>query len=163
MYSVKIRKGRKEDIKSVHQLIRELAIYEKAEHEHTASEEVLLENCFGENAFVDFFVAENKSNEIVGIALFYYKYSTWKGKCVFLEDLIVSEKHRQNGIGKLLLDTLIKKAQKEDLKRIEWQVLKWNTPAIKFYEKYNTTFDDEWLNCQLDEKGISKALGFYKK
>jgi GNAT superfamily N-acetyltransferase len=96
----------------------------------------------------DFFVAE-LDNEIVGIALYYYKYSTWKGRCIYLDDIVVTEKHRQKGIGMALIKALIKVAKQEKVRKLEWQVLKWNTPAIEFYKKLNTLFDDEWLNCKL--------------
>jgi GNAT superfamily N-acetyltransferase len=154
----KLRKGKKEDLKAVFELIKELAIYEKAEHELLTNVEVLENNCFGENAFVAFFVAENEKAEILGAAIYYYKYSTWKGKCIFLEDLIVKEEHRKLGIGFLLLEAVIKRAKKEKLKRIEWQVLKWNTPAIKFYDKFESLYDDEWLNCQMNETLIKNYL-----
>src|SRR6185436_4147670 len=96
----------------------------------------------------DFFVLE-KSDRIIGIALYYYKYSTWKGKCLFLEDIIVTEKERRNGYGKLLFAEAVKVAKEMKVRRMEWQVLDWNEAAIDFYKKYNSNFDGEWLNCKL--------------
>lgn len=142
----RIRKGTEQDIPKALELIIELAIYEKAPNEVEVSVEEMVKN-FRERVF-DFFVAESE-NEIVGIALYYYKYSTWKGKCIYLDDIIVTEKHRNKGIGMQLMKTMIELAQQENVRKLEWQVLKWNTPAIEFYKKFNTIFDDEWLNCKL--------------
>lgn len=146
--SVKIRVGDKADLPHILGLIKELAHYEKApeEVEVTIAE---MENWgFGKEKIFDFFVAE-KDGVIVGLALYYYKYSTWKGKCLFLEDIIVTEKMRGEGIGKLLFDKVVEMAKKEKVRRLEWQVLEWNEPAIKFYKKYNATLDPEWLNGKL--------------
>lgn len=148
MNDIKIRVGEKSDLPNILNLIKELAEYEKApaEVEVTVSE---MENWgFGPNKLFDFFVAE-KNGMIVGLALFYYKYSTWKGKCLFLEDIIVTKKRRGSGIGKLLFDKIIEVAKKEKVRRLEWQVLDWNEPAIKFYKKYKATLDPEWLNGKL--------------
>ncbi len=142
----RIRKGTEQDIPKVLELIIELAIYEKAPNEVEVSVEEMVKN-FREKVF-DFFVAEYE-NEIVGIALYYYKYSTWKGKCIYLDDIIVTEKHRNKGIGMQLMKAVINLAQQENVRKLEWQVLKWNTPAIEFYKKFKTIFDDEWLNCKL--------------
>lgn len=143
---IRIRKGTKQDIPKALELIIELAIYEKAPNEVEVNVEEMVKN-FREKVF-DFFVAVYE-NEIVGIALYYYKYSTWKGKCIYLDDIIVTEKHRNKGIGMQLMKAVINLAQQENVRKLEWQVLKWNTPAIEFYKKFNTIFDDEWLNCKL--------------
>jgi GNAT superfamily N-acetyltransferase len=90
-----------------------------------------------------------KNDEIIGLALYYYKYSTWKGKCIFLEDIIITESERKNGYGKLLFNEVVKVAKIEGVERMEWQVLNWNTPAIQFYKKYNAVLDDEWINGKL--------------
>ena len=140
MSEIKIRVGVKSDLSDILKLIKELAEYEKApaEVEVTVAE---MENWgFGKDKLFDFFVAE-KNNIIVGLALYYYKYSTWKGKCLFLEDIIVTEKMRGEGIGKLLFDKVIEVAKEKKVRRMEWQVLEWNEPAIKFYKKYNATLD----------------------
>lgn len=143
---ITIRKGTEQDIPAALQLVIELAIYEKAPNEVEASVEEMTRD-FNNNVF-DFFVAE-LNGEIVGIALYYYKYSTWKGRCIYLDDIIVTEKHRNKGIGYKLIAALIELAKKEKVRKLEWQVLKWNTPAIEFYKKLHTHFDDEWLNCKL--------------
>ncbi|HWY12949.1 MAG TPA: GNAT family N-acetyltransferase [Bacteroidia bacterium] len=152
---IEIRTGEKADLPNILNLIKELADYEKApaEVEVTVSE---MENWgFGENKLFDFFVAE-QNEVIVGLALFYYKYSTWKGKCLFLEDIIVTEKLRGKGIGKNLFDKIVEVAKKEKVRRLEWQVLNWNKPAIKFYEKYNANLDPEWLNGKLTNHQLEK-------
>jgi len=148
MNKIKIRVGEKTDLPAILGLIKELAEYEKApaEVEVTVAE---MENWgFGNDKLFDFFVAE-KNGTIVALALYYYKYSTWKGKCLFLEDIIVTEKMRGAGIGKLLFDKIVEVAKKDKVRRLEWQVLDWNEPAIKFYKKYNATLDPEWLNGKL--------------
>jgi GNAT superfamily N-acetyltransferase len=143
---ITIRKGTEQDIPAALDLIKELATYEKAPNEVEVSVDEMKKD-FANKVF-DFFVAE-LDNEIVGIALYYYKYSTWKGRCIYLDDIVVTEKHRQKGIGMALIKALIKVAKQEKVRKLEWQVLKWNIPAIEFYKKLNTLFDDEWLNCKL--------------
>ena len=110
---------------------------------------------FGENPIFHFFVAEAEGG-IIGISLYYIKYSTWKGKCVFLEDIIVTEKFRKSGIGKKLFDEVVMVAKEMKVHRLEWQVLEWNEPAIKFYEKLNSNFDAEWINCKLNGEQIQE-------
>lgn len=152
---INIRIGTKNDLPQILNLVKELAHYEKAplEVEVTLSE---MENWgFGKDKIFDFFVAE-ENNVIVGLALYYYKYSTWKGKCMFLEDIIVTESKRGAGIGKLLFDEIVKVAKKEKVRRLEWQVLDWNEPAIKFYKKYDSVMDGEWINCKLTDHQLEK-------
>jgi GNAT superfamily N-acetyltransferase len=151
--NIVIRKGTKTDLPAVLNLVKELAIYEKAPNEVTVTLSDMERDGFGENPIFSFFVAEKDGN-IVGIALYYIKYSTWKGKCVFLEDIIVTEAYRQYGIGKKLFDEVVKVAKAMNVKRLEWQVLEWNEPAIKFYKKLNAHFDEEWINCKLTDKEI---------
>lgn len=143
-----IRKGSKTDLPQVLGLIKELAIYEKAPNEVEVTVEQMEEWGFGNDKQFEFFVGE-KNNTIVGIALYYYKYSTWKGKCLFLEDIIVTESERRHGYGKLLFNEVVKVAKAQKVKRMEWQVLEWNTPAIEFYKNYNANLDAEWINCKL--------------
>lgn len=152
---IHIRKGNIQDIPAALQLVKELALYEKAPDEVEVTEEEMKQHYL--NNVFDFFVAE-LNNEIVGTAIYYYKYSTWKGKCIYLDDIIVTEKHRNKGIGKKLLQAVIQLAHQEKVRKLEWQVLKWNTPAIEFYKQFNTIFDDEWLNCKLTQKEISIIL-----
>lgn len=148
MSEVKIRKGEKPDLPAILSLIKELAEYEKAPAEVEVSVSEMENWGFGPEKLFDFFVAE-QNGKIVALALYYYKYSTWKGKCLFLEDIIVTEKMRGEGIGKLLFDKIVEVAKKDKVRRLEWQVLDWNEPAIKFYKKYNATLDSEWLNGKL--------------
>ncbi len=145
---INIRKGEKKDLPGVLKLIQELADYEKAPLEVSNTLEMLEEDGFGENPVFKFFVAQNK-DEIVGIALYYIKYSTWKGKCVYLEDIIVTEKMRGNKIGDKLFLEVVDVSRKLKVERMEWQVLTWNSPAINFYKKYNVHFDEQWINCKL--------------
>lgn len=143
---VLIRKGNANDIPYVLELVKELATYEKAPDEVEVSAEEMKENYL--NNVFDFFVAEY-NGQIVGTAIYYYKYSTWKGKCIYLDDIIVTETYRNKGIGIQLIKAVILQAKQDKVRKLEWQVLKWNTPAIEFYKKLNTIFDDEWLNCKL--------------
>lgn len=143
-----IRKGVKEDLPQVLGMIKELAVYEKAPNEVEVTIDEMTNWGFGSDKLFEFFVAE-KDNKIIGIALYYYKYSTWKGKCLFLEDIIVTESERKNGFGKLLFNEVAKIAKQQKVRRMEWQVLDWNAPAIEFYKKYNSNFDGEWINCKL--------------
>lgn len=149
-----IRKGKIEDLPQVLALIKELARYENAPNEVVVTIADMELQGFGENPLFNFFVAEN-NQIIVGIALFYYKYSTWKGKCLFLEDIVITEKERGKGIGKLLFDAVAQVAKVQQVKRMEWQVLNWNEPAINFYKKYDSIFDNEWINCKLTDKELS--------
>lgn len=148
-----IRAGKKEDLPQVLSLIRELAIYERAENEVENTVDRMEEDGFGENPVYGFFVAET-NEKIIGLAIFYYRYSTWKGKCVYLEDLIVTEEYRGAGIGRKLLDKVVEKAKEENASRVSWQVLEWNEPAINFYKKIGTGFDPEWVNCTLTQEQI---------
>ncbi|MCC6837908.1 MAG: GNAT family N-acetyltransferase [Bacteroidia bacterium] len=150
-----IRKGVQQDLPQVLGLIKELAEYEKAPLEVTVSVADMERDGFGEHPIFQFFVAETEG-KIVGISLYYIKYSTWKGKCVFLEDIIVTEAYRKFGIGKKLFDEVVKVAKEMKVKRLEWQVLEWNEPAIQFYKKLNSHFDSEWINCKLTDKEIQE-------
>lgn len=143
-----IRKGKKEDLPQVLTLIKELAEYERAAGEVENSLEEMIKDGFGENPVYHFFVAE-ENGKITGIALYYFKYSTWKGKCIFLEDIIVTESERGKGIGAKLFEEIIKTAKELKVRRLEWQVLEWNEPAINFYKKYNANLDPEWVNGKL--------------
>ena len=153
--SIEIRKGTEADISQALQLVKELAVYEKAPDEVEVTPEEMLDWGFGDNKQFDFFVAIE--NDItIGLALYYYKYSTWKGKCLFLEDIIVTESQRGRGLGKLLFDKVVEVSKEQKVRRMEWQVLDWNTPAIEFYKKYNATFDGEWVNCKLTNHQLEK-------
>jgi len=143
---IMIRKGNANDIPAALELVKELATYEKAPNEVEVTIDEMRKN-YMEKVF-DFFIAE-KDNQIVGTAIYYYKYSTWKGKCIYLDDIVVTEKYRNQGIGRMLMHAVINQAKKDNVRKLEWQVLKWNTPAINFYKKFNALFDEEWLNCKL--------------
>lgn len=146
--NINLRQGLEKDLPQVLELIKELATYEKMPEEVEVSLNEMQNWGFGKNKIFDFFVLE-KESKIIGMAVYYYKYSTWKGKCLFLEDIIVTEKERNKGYGKLLFNEVVKVAKIQRVRRIEWQVLEWNTPAIEFYKKYQSGFDGQWLNCKL--------------
>jgi len=152
---IRIRKGTKEDIPQALGLVKELAVFEKAPDEVEVTIEEMTEWGFGKDKQFDFFVAE-ENNAILGMALYYFKYSTWKGKCLFLEDIIVTESQRGKGIGQLLFEEVVKVAKETKVRRMEWQVLDWNEPAIKFYAKYNSCLDGEWINCKLTNHQLEK-------
>jgi len=152
-----IRKGEKKDMKAVLELIQELATFEKEPDAVEVTIADLERDGFGENPLFYAFVAE-VDDEIVGIALNYYRYSTWKGKTIHLEDLIVKEKMRGSGIGFALYSEIIAQGKRDNVRRIEWAVLDWNTPAIDFYKKSGAKVLDDWRLAQMDEKGINKFL-----
>jgi GNAT superfamily N-acetyltransferase len=154
--SIHIRRAVKEDCARLLELVQELADYEKAPQEVTVTLEHFIESGFGENPVWYGFVATLSSDskdgegEIVGFAIYYIRYSTWKGQRLYLEDILVTEQSRGKGIGKLLFDRLIEEAIEKKFSGIVWQVLDWNEPAINFYKKYNAKFDDEWVNCSME-------------
>ncbi len=141
-----IRKALKEDCLRILELVRELALYEKAPDEVTVTLEHFQESGFGKNPVWWAFVAEVEG-KVEGFALYYIRFSTWKGQRMYLEDFYVTEETRSNGLGKLLFDRLIIEAKEKKLTGIVWQVLDWNQPAINFYKKYNASFDSGWINC----------------
>lgn len=145
-----IRKGKKEDLPRALELIKELAAYENAPDEVTNTVELMEKDGFGEHPIYGMFVAENDEQVIVGIAIYYYRYSTWKGKRIYLEDIVVTESERGKGTGKLLFDHVIEQGRETGCSGMVWQVLDWNEPAINFYKKYyNATLDGEWINCSI--------------
>ena len=150
-----IRKGEESDLEQVLDLIKELAVYEKAPKEVTNTLAEMREDGFGEKPIFEMYVAE-QNDKLVGLALYYLAYSTWKGKTLYLEDLIVSEQYRRTGIGKRLFDAVALRARHLKAKRFAWQVLEWNAPAIQFYQKIGAKIDPEWLNCRMTEEEIAK-------
>ena len=150
-----IRKGVKKDLPSVLNLIKELADYENSIEEVTITLENLEDDGFGERPWYWFLVAEN-DNQIIGLSFYWVRYSTWKGKFLFLEDFVIKEKYRQKGIGSKLFEKTINICQEEKLNGMIWQVLDWNTPAIDFYKKYNAEISNAWLNGKLTKKQIDK-------
>jgi GNAT superfamily N-acetyltransferase len=154
---IKIRKAVKEDCTRIIELVKELAIYEKAPNEVTVSYEHFEKSGFGSRPVWWAYVAE-VDGIIQGFALYYIRFSTWKGQRMYLEDLIVTEEMRGKGLGKLLLEKLITEAKKKKLNGIQWQVLEWNEPAINFYKKYEARFDPEWINCAIDLRNTSDSI-----
>jgi GNAT superfamily N-acetyltransferase len=165
MMAVIIRRAVKEDCTRMMELIKELAVYEKAPDEVTVNFDHFVNSGFGPNPVWWAFVAtaplqsspfpppsgEIEGAEVVGFALWYIRYSTWKGQRLYLEDLLVTEKMRGKGIGKLLFDQLLEECKEKKYSGMMWQVLDWNEPAINFYKKYpNVKFDGEWLNCSIN-------------
>ena len=146
---IKIRRAIKEDCQAMLTLIKELAVYENAPDEVTVNFDHFVESGFGANPVYWAFVAE-VNNLVVGFALYYIRYSTWKGKRLYLEDIVITESMRGNGLGKTLFDAVVQAAKESNCTGMMWQVLDWNTSAVGFYRKYGTRFDDEWLNCNLD-------------
>lgn len=151
-----IRRAVKEDCPRLMELITELAEYEEAPDQVTVSFQHFEESGFGESpvwwAFVAYTLQPDGKEEILGFALYYIRYSTWKGQALYLEDILVTNSMRKKGIGKLLFDRIIEEAKERKLPRIVWQVLDWNKPAINFYKKYKADFDEEWINCSLNIK-----------
>lgn len=145
---INIRRAEKKDCARMLELVNELAHYERAPQEVTISLEHFEESGFGTNPVYWAFVAE-ANNEIVAFALYYIRFSTWKGQRMYLEDILVTEAWRGKKIGQLLFDRLIIEAKEKNLHGISWQVLEWNEPAINFYKKYNASFDGEWVNCSI--------------
>ena len=143
-----IRKATKEDCARIMELVHELAVYEKAPNEVTVTLEHFTESGFGEQPVWWAFVVEVEGR-IQGFALYYIRFSTWKGNRMYLEDLLVTEEMRGKGLGKILFDRLIEEAREKGFTGIAWQVLEWNEPAINFYKKYHALFDGEWLNCSI--------------
>lgn len=150
-----IRKGKIEDMKAVRELIQELADFEKEPDAVEVTVADLERDGFGSTPLFHVFVAE-VDHKIVGMALYYYRYSTWKGKTIHLEDLIVKEKMRGSGIGSALYSKIMEQGKADGVKRIEWAVLDWNQPAIEFYKKSGAVVMEDWRVAQMDENGINK-------
>ncbi|WP_298306227.1 GNAT family N-acetyltransferase [Flavobacterium sp.] len=152
-----IRKGTPNDMPSVLELIKELAIFEKEPDAVVITVDDLIRDGFAENPLFHTFVAE-VDDQIIGIALYYYRYSTWKGKTIHLEDLIVKEDKRGTGAGFALYSEIIAQGKRDNVRRIEWNVLDWNTPAIEFYKKSGAKILADWDVVQMDESGINEFL-----
>lgn len=171
-----VRPGNETDLPGVLALIKELAEYERAKDEVETTCEQMKRDGFGPQPIFQFFVAlaqtdtvDNSSsgittptttitNEtIVGTAIYFYSYSTWKGKCLYLEDLVITQSYRRQKIGKKLLHAVIQKAKEENCARVQWQVLDWNEPAIAFYKSIGASLDNTWLNCRLTRDNLDKV------
>jgi len=153
-----IREARKEDMEAVHRLISELARFEKEPDAVKTTPEQLAIDGFQEPPKFISWVAE-KAGNVVGMALVYARYSTWVGPVLHLEDLIVTESSRGLGIGSRLLDEVVRYGFATGVKRISWEVLDWNEPAISFYEERGARLLRDWDVVQLDEEGIKAYLG----
>ena len=156
-----IRKGEKADMPAVLELITELAVFEKEPDAVVVTVQDLERDGFGDHPLFHTFIAE-KNDKIVGMALYYYRYSTWKGKTIHLEDLIVKEEMRGSGFGFALYSEIIKQGKKDGVRRIEWNVLDWNTPAIDFYEKSGARILADWRVVNMDENGIKNFINHTK-
>ncbi|GAA3950190.1 GNAT family N-acetyltransferase [Hymenobacter algoricola] len=154
MSTITIRRGAEADLGRVHELIVELAIYERAPAEVTNTLADMRRDGFGPDPIFGFFVAETAEQGILGIALFYTAYSTWKGRMLFLEDLVVTEAARGTGIGRKLFDAVVAEARRTNAYRLKWQVLDWNEPAIGFYKRIGANLDPEWLNGNLSAEQL---------
>ncbi len=143
-----LRRATKEDCARIMELVHELAVYEKAPNEVTVTLDHFTESGFGKQPVWWAFVVEVEG-KIQGFALYYIRFSTWKGQRMYLEDLLVTEVMRGKGLGKILFDRLIEEAREKGFTGIAWQVLEWNEPAINFYKKYNASFDGAWVNCSI--------------
>lgn len=144
-----IRPGKIEDVPQALALVKELALFEKEPDEVKTTVATMERDGFGANPCYILTVAE-WNNQVVGVAIYFVKYSTWKGKGVYLDDIVVTESMRGKGIGKLLFDEVLRYSKTTDAKQLHWQVLDWNEAAISFYKKYNAHFDKGWINCKLN-------------
>ena len=161
-----IRRGNPQDMQAVLGLIQELAEFEKEPDAVLVTVEDLIRDGFGPVPLFHVFVAEveddssdsEQAKQIVGIALYYYRFSTWKGKTIHLEDLVVKDKMRGTGLGYALYSEILKQAKKDQVRRVEWNVLDWNTPAIEFYEKSGAKVLKDWHVVQMDELGITNFV-----
>jgi len=154
---MKIRKATQTDMPFVLNLIRELAAFEREPEAVVVTVDDLIRDGFSEPPLFNCLVAENE-NTIIGMALFYYRYSTWKGKTIHLEDLIVKADQRGTGAGFALYKEIINQGEKDKVRRIEWNVLDWNTPAIAFYEKSGAKVLNDWRVVHMDENGMKQFL-----
>ncbi len=151
---INIRKGTQNDIAAVYSLVEELAIYHKHDPDYIDnSPQQMLKDCAGSNPHFHFFVAEEQG-KIVGTAIYYFTYSTWKGKSLYLEDLIITKTHRGRNIGTMFMQALAEEAVSNDAKKMKWQVAEDNERAIGFYEKMDADLDAEWINCELNRSQL---------
>lgn len=153
MEDIIVRKGRKEDLPAVLELIRELALFEKAPEEVTNTLAAMEADGFGEHPVFGLHVAET-DDKIVGMALYFMKYSTWKGKGLYLDDLVVTQQYRGKGIGTRLFNAYVDEALLLNVNQLHWQVLDWNTPAITMYKNIGAHLDTEWVNCKMTREQL---------
>ena len=161
MMETTIRRGKKSDLSDVLNLIKELADFENAKDQVSITLEDLQRDGFGEHPFYWFLVAE-QNNKIIGLSFYWIRYSTWKGKFLFLEDFVIKKEYKRQGIGSKLFEETIKVCEELNLNGMTWQVLDWNIPAINFYKKYNSDISKDWLNGKLTKKQIEKICSTKK-
>ena len=154
---IHIRKGKKEDVPAALGLVKELATYEKEPNAVITTIESMTRDGFSENPCYFLLVAEIEK-EVVGIAIYFIMYSTWKGKCLYLDDIVITEKHRRIGIGTKLFNEVIRETKRLKCMQLHWQVLEWNEPAINFYKKYYAIMDEEWINGKLTINQINNFV-----
>lgn len=154
--AIHLRPGEEKDLSAALQLIKELARFENAPDEVEVTLTEMQNWGFGADKLFGFFVLEQEQT-VIGLALYYYKYSTWKGRCLFLEDIIITEPERRKGYGKLLFNAVRQLAKEQGVRRMEWQVLDWNQDAIDFYKAYNSVLDPEWINCKLTYEQLQSS------
>lgn len=147
-----IRPSTPQDYPAIIGLIKELALFEKAPEKVTNTAEQMA----SEDDYFHCFVVENEQKEVIAMALYFMAYYTWIGKSLYLDDLYVKEEYRGQGIGSQLLNKLFEVAKEENCKRVRWQVINWNAPAIALYEKAGASIDNEWSNCDFDQQGIAE-------
>jgi GNAT superfamily N-acetyltransferase len=145
-----IREGKDTDLVAVHSLVMELALFEKAPEEVITTPEVLKQDAFGARDNFKLLVAENDEKEIIGICLYYIAYSRWKGRILFLDDIVIREAYRSQGIGRKMMQELFEICKKIGVKQMRWQVLDWNENAITFYESLGAHIDKEWYTCKMN-------------
>ncbi|MCO5247360.1 MAG: GNAT family N-acetyltransferase [Chitinophagales bacterium] len=150
---IQIREAAQKDLPLVYELIYELAEFENTSQEHNVTLEQFIEDGIGSDPHYLSIVAES-NDEICGMALYYLGYSTWKGKMMYLDDIVVKAKHRRNGIGKLLFQHLIQKAIEHEVNQLRWHVLDWNKSAIEFYKQFDASLDGEWITCKLEKEKL---------
>lgn len=147
---VTVRNGTADDMKNVHALVMQLAIFEKAPEEVITDVETLQKDGYGERDNFRTLIAEDENKQVIGICLYYIAYSSWKGRILFLDDIVVDEPYRSQGVGTLLMNALFNICKEEHIKQMRWQVLDWNEPAIKFYEKLGAFIDKDWYTCKMN-------------
>ena len=152
-----IREGQKQDVKAVLDLIIELAVFEKEPDAVEITVEDLLKDGFSDNPKFKLFVAEENA-VVIGIALFYERYSTWKGKSIHLEDLMITQSKRKIGAGKALYTAVLKYAHDHDFNRVAWEVIDWNTNAINFYKSTGATYLSDWSVVQMNKENLAKYI-----
>ena len=150
---IDIRKAEPNDFVQVYELIRELAVFENEPNEPSNSLKKFVEEGTSKNPRFQVLVADVKG-DIVGIALYYYGYSSWKGSMLYLDDLVVKKSYQKHGIGKKLMDELISIAKEERISQVRWHVLDWNENAINFYKKYPVTFDKVWITVKIEKENL---------